>query len=268
MAQLPKWIIYLFSFVWGTIWGSFYNVCIYRLPNNISIIFPPSHCPKCGHKLKWYDNIPLISYLLLRGRCRYCGSKISSRYPIIELITGLISVIILLKTGLSYLYFLYFFYFGCLLVISAIDWDTYTIPDVISIPMIAVGFILLIFKITPINLTDGLIGALIGGGLPLSIALVFEKLKKMDSPALGGGDIKILAAIGLFQGLYGILFTMILGSLLGIIIGYPLVKLLEKRVEEENLKEHVYIPFGPFISAGAFLTFIIGVDKLASFLLF
>ena len=268
MEKLPPWLLYIFSFIWGTIWGSFYNVCIYRIPNKISIISPPSHCPRCGHRLKWYDNIPILSYILLGGKCRYCGAKISPRYPLVETTTGVMSLLIFIKTGLSILYFVYFFYFGCLLVVSAIDWDTYTIPDEISIPLIIAGFLLLITGVIPVSIADGMAGALVGGGLPLIVAIAFEKLKKMENPALGGGDIKLLAAIGLFQGTYGVLFTMILGSLLGIVVGYPVVKILEKRVDEEELREHLYIPFGPFISAGAFFTYLIGVDKLASFLLF
>ncbi len=268
MHTIPSWLLYLLSFIWGTIWGSFYNVCIYRIPNGISIISPPSHCPRCGHKLRWYDNIPIISYILLRGRCRYCGAPISPRYPLIEAATGLISVLTFAKMGLTLHYLIYFFYFGCLLVVSAIDWDTFTIPDSISLSLIAAGLILVVFGLIPVTLTEGLVGALIGGGLPFAVALIFEKLKKMENPALGGGDIKLLTAIGLFQGAYGVLFTLILGSLLGIVIGYPVVKIMEKRVDEEELKDNLYIPFGPFISAGAFLTFLIGVDKLASFLLF
>ena len=243
-------------------------MCIYRIPNKISIVYPPSHCPKCGHKLRWYDNIPIISYLMLKGKCRYCGAKISPRYPIIETTTGLISILVTWKEGISIPYLIYFFYFGCLLVLSAIDWDTFTLPDILTFPLIIAGIIFFSTGLIKVSILDGILGLLIGGLLPLLIAVAFEKIKKMDEPALGGGDIKMLAAIGAFQGVYGVLFTMIIGSVLGIIIGYPLVKILNKKGEGEEFEKHSYIPFGPFIAGAAFITYLIGVDKLSHFLLF
>ncbi len=268
ILHIPEWFILLSAFIWGLVWGSFFNVCIYRIPRKESIIYPPSHCPVCGHRLKWYDNIPLVSYILLKGKCRYCGAKISMRYPIVEFVTGIISILIALKSETVPEFFIYFFFFGCLLVISAIDWDTYTIPDELSLPLLGVGLILLFLHLLKTSPIQGIAGALIGGGIPLLISFVYEKVKKIDYPALGGGDIKILTATGVFLGLYGILFTLIIGSFLGIVIGYPLTIKTGKRVEEEELQEVRYIPFGPFIAGGAFLTYLIGVDKLVHLLLF
>ncbi len=265
--NIPDWLLYFLAFIWGTIWGSFYNVCIYRIPNKISIAYPPSHCPVCGHKLKWYDNIPVISYIMLRGRCRYCGTKISPRYPLVEALTGLISILVLWRASSILEYFIYFFLSGCLLVISFIDWDTFTIPDTISYSLLVIGLVLLFLQLLPVKILDGIIGLLFGGGLPLIIAITFEKIKKMEQPALGGGDIKLFAITGTFMGLYGVLFTMIIGSILGIIVGYPLVLLTGKKVDEEELREKRYIPFGPFIAVAAIITYLIGVDNLVQLLL-
>jgi len=262
---LPLWLQYTFVFIWGLIWGSFYNVCIYRIPNKISIVTPPSHCPICKHQLSWYDNIPILSYLLLKAKCRYCNTHISLRYPLIEGISGVLNIIVYWKYPQIETFAIFSFFWGCMLVVTMIDWDEFIIPDLIMYPLIIIGLILLFFHQLPeVSIISGIAGIIIGGLLPYIIAITFEKIKKLEDPALGGGDIKLLALFGIFFGIKGVIAILIIGSLLGIIIGYPLVKLSGKKLEDEDIenKELVYIPFGPFLILGALIVFIIGGDNI------
>ena len=266
---IPMWLQYLFVFIWGLIWGSFYNVCIYRIPNKISIVTPPSHCPVCKHQLRWYDNIPIISYLLLRGKCRYCGTHISLRYPIIETVSGILNLIVYWKYPQLDIFIIFSFFWGCMLVVAMIDWDEYIIPDVIMYPLMIIGLILLFFHLIPgVSVISGIFGIIIGALFPLAVAVAFEKIKKLEDPALGGGDIKLLALFGIFFGLRGVLAILIIGSLYGIVIGYPLVKVLGKKLEDDEIEDKTlsYIPFGPFLILGALTVFILNVDKIYFFM--
>jgi len=126
-----------FAFVLGLVLGSFLNVCIYRIPRGMSIVYPPSHCPSCGHRLSPLDNIPLLSYMLLRGKCRYCGASISPRYPLVELLTGLLVLSLYIKTGASVDFLIYLPFITCLVALSFIDIDTGRLPDRITLPLTA-----------------------------------------------------------------------------------------------------------------------------------
>lgn len=232
------------SIIFGAIIGSFLNVCIMRLPKGESIITPGSHCPHCQNPIKFYDNIPLISYFLLRGKCRKCKKKISIQYPLVEGITAICSFILFLKYGASLSYLFYFSFVAALVVITVIDLYHQIIPDVISIPGIGVG--LLSALILPhITFFNSLIGIILGGGSLFVVATLYQWLFKREG--MGGGDVKLLAMIGAFLGWESVIITIISSSLIGSITGIIMIAFKGK-----NFK--YAIPFGPFLSLGAVIT--------------
>ena len=170
-------MFYAISFIFGAIVGSFLNVCIFRIPAGKSIAFPPSHCPKCQAPIMWYDNIPVISYLVLMGKCRKCREPISARYPMVEFITALLSLAAFIKLGPSPAYFIYFAFITALIVITFIDLDHQIIPDIISLPGIPIGFIAS-FALPDITYKESLIGILAGGGILFLVAAGYELLAK------------------------------------------------------------------------------------------
>jgi len=231
-----------FAFIFGAVVGSFLNVCIFRLPEKTSIVKPASRCPHCLKPIRFYDNIPLISFILLGGKCRSCGAKISWRYPLVELITAVFSVLLFLKFGLTLNFLVYFIFTSVLIVITFIDLDHQIIPDILSLPGIPVFFLASVFLVREITWKDALLGVLIGGGILYTIALVHELITKREG--MGGGDIKLLAMIGGFLGWKSLLFVILLSSLLGTIIGIAVIA-----VKKQDMK--YAIPFGPFLSAAA-----------------
>jgi leader peptidase (prepilin peptidase)/N-methyltransferase len=232
---------YIVSLIFGALIGSFLNVCIFRLPKEESIVWPGSHCPHCKNPIKFYDNIPLISYILLKGRCRHCHSPISFQYPLIEGITALSSLILFMKFGPSLSYLLYFLFVAALIVITVIDLYHQLIPDVISLPGIGVG--LLASLMTPqITLFNSLVGILLGGGSLFLVATLYQWLFKREG--MGGGDVKLLAMIGAFLGWKAVILTILLSSLIGSITGIIIMI-----IKGKNFK--YAIPFGPFLSLGA-----------------
>jgi leader peptidase (prepilin peptidase) / N-methyltransferase len=259
-------MLHIISLIFGALVGSFLNVCIFRLPKEESIIWPGSHCPRCKKPINFYDNIPLISYLLLRGKCRYCKKPISFQYPLIEGITALSSLFLIMRFGPSLSYLIYFAFVAALIVITVIDLYHQIIPDVISLPGIGVGlfaswflpnpsfldsllrFLVLqasrigVNLITHISFVDGLLGFLLGGTSLFLVMQLYFYLRK--SEGMGGGDIKLLAMIGAFLGWKAVVLTILLSSLIGSIVGITIMIW-----KGENLK--YAIPFGPFLSLGA-----------------
>jgi leader peptidase (prepilin peptidase)/N-methyltransferase len=235
-------------FVLGLIVGSFSNVCIYRIPRNESVIYPASHCPKCRTKIKPVDNIPLLSYILLKGRCHNCGSKISIQYPVVEFLTGLIYLIIYLTYGLSIQSLVYIILASALIIIAFIDLQEQIIPDIISLPGIVVGLILS-FIVPYISFINSALGALVGGGIILIIAGVGSIIFKKE--AMGGGDVKLTAMIGAFLGWRYTIISLFLGFFLGALAGIVLIMTKIKKREDA-------IPFGPFIVLGSIITFLCG----------
>jgi leader peptidase (prepilin peptidase)/N-methyltransferase len=231
----------IFSFVLGAVVGSFLNVIILRLPEEKSIVFPASHCPKCQHAIRVYDNIPLISYLFLKGRCRDCGGSISGRYPLVEGLTAILSLLIYWKFGPSLQYLCVFLFTCSLVVITFIDLDHQIIPDVISLPGIPVFFLAAIFVMN-LRFLDAFLGFLIGGGVLYSVAFVYELITKREG--MGGGDIKLLAMIGAFLGWQSLLFVLLISSFAGAAVGIAIMI-----VKGRDMKYAV--PFGPFLSLGA-----------------
>lgn len=185
------------SIIFGALIGSFLNVCILRLPQEESIVTPGSHCPHCKKPITFYDNIPLVSYLVLKGKCRQCRGSISLQYPLIEGITALSSLLLIMKFGPSLSFLFYFSFVAALIVITVIDLYHQIIPDVISLPGIGVG-LLASLMIPQITFFNSLIGILIGGGSLFLVATLYQWLFKREG--MGGGDVKLLAMIGAFLG--------------------------------------------------------------------
>jgi len=246
----------LISIVFGGIVGSFLNVCIFRLPKEESIIWPGSHCPHCKTPIKSYDNIPLISYVLLRGKCRQCHGSISLQYPLVEGITALSSLLLIMKFGLSVTYLIYFAFVAALIVITVIDLYHQIIPDVISLPWIGVG-LLASLTVSQINFMNSLLGILCGGGSLFLVATLYQWLFKREG--MGGGDVKLLAMIGAFLGWKAVIVTILLGSLVGSITG--IILMVSKG------KDFKYaIPFGPFLSFGAVVALFYGENIIRWYL--
>jgi len=247
----------IFAFIFGAAIGSFLNVCIYRIPAETSIVKPSSRCPSCGHPIRFYDNIPILSFLILRARCRDCGAKISWRYPLIELITGLMALLLFGKFGLSLVFLTFFIFTAVLIVIAFIDLDHQIIPDILSLPGIPVFFLAAVF-IVKLPWLEALIGLLIGGGVLLAIAFVYELITKREG--MDGGDIKLLAMIGGFLGWKSLIFVLLFSSLAGAVVGIAAMI-----IHKQDTK--YAIPFGPFLSAAA-VAWIFWGDAFMRFLIF
>ncbi len=228
-------------FVLGALVGSFLNVCIHRLPSGESIVFPASHCPHCQAAIAPYDNVPVLSYLILRGRCRNCATPIALRYPVVEMLGGLAAVGAVLHAGLTAMALIDFAFLAALIVVTFIDIDHQIIPNEISLPGIGVGFAAAVLLGQP-QWLDSLLGIVLGGGILWIVAASYAFVTKREG--MGGGDIKLLAMIGAFVGWRGVLVTVLLGSLVGSIIGMGIM--LMRRDDAK-----MAIPFGPFLAAGA-----------------
>lgn len=225
------------------------NVCIYRLPASKSIINPArSICPNCGNIIRSYYNIPVLSYLWLKGKCHHCNSPIAFRYLLVELIAGFFALCIYFKFGITIEAFLYYALISSLLVITFIDIDHQIIPDVITLPGIPI-FFFASFAFAAITYKDSLLGILAGGGSLLLIAVTYNLLTKKEG--MGGGDIKLLAMIGAALGWKGVLFTIFIGSVIGTLVG--IILMLRTR---RGLK--LAIPFGPFLSISAIIYIFFG----------
>lgn len=241
-------ILALFSFLFGLALGSFLNVCIYRIPIKKSIISPPSNCPQCGERIRFYDNIPLLSFMLLSGKCRYCHNPISWRYPVVEIVTGLLSIALFTRYGLSYQYFILLFFTIALVAISFIDLEHQIIPDILSLPGILAGLVAsLVFE--HILWLDSLIGIIVGGGSLYLIGKSYELITRKEG--IGGGDVKLLAMIGAWMGWRALPLIVLMSSLIGAIIGSVFLLLSGKGLRAR-------IPFGPFLSIGSLLYIFFG----------
>jgi len=241
----------ILAFLFGLIWGSFINVCIYRIPLKKSIVYPPSSCTHCGKKIKFYDNVPVFSYLVLLGKCRACRKPISILYPIVELMIGLLSLALFFRYGLSLQYFFYFLFVASLVTISFIDLHHQIIPDIISLPGILLGLIMSFFHISRISLLDSLIGAIGGGGFLFLVGYVFEKITGKEG--MGGGDVKLLAMLGAWMGWRALPFIILISSLTGSVIGGGSLLMSGRGYRGK-------IPFGPFLSLGALIFFFYGTE--------
>jgi len=238
----------LFYVLLGAIVGSFLNVCIVRLPREESILFPRSRCRACQTPLPFFDLIPIVSYLWLWGRCRYCDERISPEYPIVEGLTAFFAWVTFDEFGFNATGISYFFFISSLIVVTFIDLHHRIIPDTISIGGIVLGF-LLSFYFLPIHYLDSLFGILLGGGLLLLLAYGYFKAPKREG--MGGGDIKLAAMIGAYLGYKNIFVVLMVSSVLGSLWGLSLVLF-----KKQNLKQA--IPYGPFLAAAAAITLFYG----------
>lgn len=238
----------LLIYLYGLIIGSFLNVCIYRIPRGESIAFPSSHCPNCNTSLKWYDNIPLFSYLSLGGKCRYCKTPISIQYPLIEALNAIIYIILFYYFSLSLNFIFYALISSVLLVITVIDLKEMIIPDVLVLIILILSIInktlnYFIYGISP-QILSSLGGLLLAGGLFLAIVI-------LSKGGMGGGDVTLIASLGFILGYKEILFNIFLSFILGAIISlFLLITKIKSRKDP--------IPFGPFIILAFFITLLWG----------
>ena len=270
-------MILFFTVLIGLAVGSFLNVCISRIPLEESIVSPRSRCPQCKTPIANRDNIPILSYLLLGGRCRKCKQTISVRYPLIEVFTGVVSGLIYLKFGLGIEWLVYFLFCAALIVLAFIDADHRILPDVITLNGLWIGLAISIFMWLPsplvarllqgmgvadpgprlISIVSSLIGAAVGGGLLWFVREAYFRLRGVEG--MGFGDVKMMAMVGAFIGTALTLFTILVGSVLGSIIGITLVRFAGKDREYE-------LPFGTFLSLGAILAVLYGNELISIYL--
>ncbi|MBU4484199.1 prepilin peptidase [bacterium] len=259
--MLPSWFYYVFSFIFGASIGSFLNVCILRIPKKMSIVAPRSFCFSCKKQLPWYCNIPLLSFIFLRGKCKFCGEPFSIQYFIVELLTALLSLGTWCYFKEPIPYFLYFcLLIAPLVVVSFIDLAHKIIPDIISLPGILVGAIVHLvlseesLKMSAITV---ILGILVGGGTLYLVAMAYELLRKQEG--LGGGDVKLAAMFGAFFGWKGVMLILLMSSMLGSIIGL-IVILFSKR------DFRFAIPYGPFLAAAAIIYLFFGENIIRWYL--
>jgi leader peptidase (prepilin peptidase)/N-methyltransferase len=244
---------YLITGLFGAIVGSFLNVCIYRLPRHEGVVWPGSHCPSCGNPIAWYDNIPVISYLLLLGRCRTCRVSIPPRYLIVEIANALGYVAILWHFGLNGMSVLYAALYSALIVVVGTDLSHKIIPNTITLPGVLVGLLGAV-TVLPVGIVNSVLGIVVGGGLLWVLAWASPYL--FGKEGMGGGDIKLLAMVGAFLGWKPALLTIMIGSLIGSVVG---IGLIAARI----IKRDEYIPFGPFLVVGAVLSMFFAQPLLA-----
>ncbi len=242
-------LILFFSALFGLIIGSFLNVCIYRIPLNKSIVWPASFCPKCGKHIKFYDNIPVLSYILLWGKCRHCKEPISCQYPIVELLSGLLTVLFVWRWGLTAWSGVLLVAVYSLIILSVIDLELMIIPDRFSLGLIVLG--LAFSWLNPnfdgsgwSHFLQSLSGAAVGFFGTLAVALLGYVMFKKE--AMGGGDVKLMGGIGAFVGWEGVITTIVFASALGLV--YSVFLMIFKGKGKGDA-----IPFGPFLSAGALI---------------
>ncbi|MBN1383466.1 MAG: prepilin peptidase [Elusimicrobia bacterium] len=246
----------IFIFILGTFFGSFANVCIKRIPYGNSIVKPSSHCPKCLVPIKWKDNFPIISFLILKGKCRNCHADISFEYPMVELLTGLYFLGAYIYFGFSSAFFISILLGLYLIIISFVDIHLKIIPNILSVSLLIIGLILSPFNTVVINplssvidrIIGSVLGALSGGILLYLIALAGSKIYKKE--VMGGGDIKLIAAGGSFLGIYNIFSALILACFIGGIVGLIFVILKKQKLSD-------FVPFGPYLSASILIVFFI-----------
>jgi len=266
MSPLSAWTWTTIAFIFGAIVGSFLNVCIVRLPKGESLVSPPSHCPHCKTPIPFYDNIPLLSYIFLLGRCRFCRGKISPRYFVVELLMAAFSVALFHRFGLGLVFLVHFIFVAALMVIAFIDLDVRIVPDVISLPGIGLGLVVsLVNHLWPFDSqfilpspAGSLLGILFGGGFLLLVAWVYQFFTGIEG--MGGGDVKLLAMIGAFLGWPSIPVALFFASLTGSVVGLSFM--LKKGVDGKYA-----LPFAPFLCLGALFHLFFGKELIAYYLL-
>jgi len=274
-ASLAGWPLLVVGFALGACVGSFLNVCIHRLPEEESVVWPGSRCPRCAAAIAWYDNVPLLSWLWLGARCRRCGGRISARYPLVEATAGALAVLALWTFGPTPQALVAFAFTAALLLVTAVDLDHLFIPDEVSLPGILVG---LGAALLPggIGLADAFLGAVAGGGILWAIAWTYERLTHVEG--MGFGDVKLLAMIGAFLGWQVIPAVLVIASVSGTLVGLGTMaarspgrasRRVVARFGVRALLPHLQrtarrtaIPFGPFLALGALVATYVPVTAL------
>lgn len=252
----PQWELVTPIAIFGALIGSFLNVCIHRLPRGESLVAPRSRCPACRVPIQAIDNIPVVSFLWLHGRCRHCNAAISLRYPVVEALNACGYVLLWHRFGAMAETVVYGVFFSALLVVTFIDWDFQIIPNVITYPGIVLGLVSTATVLAG-GFLDAALGAVLGGGLLYGVARLSEWWLKKEG--MGLGDVKLLAMIGAFLGWRAVLVTIFVGALAGSFIGLTLMGLKLKRREDP-------IPFGPFLALGAVTAMFAGPELIAWYL--
>jgi leader peptidase (prepilin peptidase)/N-methyltransferase len=238
--MMPAWLVLGLVAVVGLCVGSFLNVCIYRLPRRESLVHPRSRCTSCGRQLTSLDNIPVFSWLALRGRCRTCGAAVSAMYPIVEIVTAAVFVAAYALYGLTPLGVVRVAFACALIVLFVIDLQHRILPNAITLPGIVIGFLCSLFL--PPGWRDSLIGIVVGGGILFTIAEAYYRVRGVEG--LGMGDVKLLGMIGAFLGWKLVILTLILSSLVGSVVGLGLIS-----SGRGDMK--LALPFGTFLAIGA-----------------
>jgi leader peptidase (prepilin peptidase)/N-methyltransferase len=247
LVILPPWG-WLFAGLWGALWGSFFNVAIFRLGLYDSVAYPPSRCVTCGGAIAFYDNIPILSWLILRGRCRRCRAPISPRYPLVELLSSLLALAVywrfidLEALPLAAHFFVYFAFLGALLVLSVIDFEHMRLPDPITIPSVPLFLLcgVLLGDVAPLDLV---IGAVLGYGVILLVVELSSWLLKREG--MGMGDAKLLMMVGALLGWKGLVWTFFLAPFPALLFTVPVKLIQRQRVFK------VEVPYGPFLALAA-----------------
>jgi leader peptidase (prepilin peptidase)/N-methyltransferase len=254
-VPLPLWLC--FAFALGAIVGSFLNVVIHRYPREESIVFPASHCGNCNAAIKPYDNVPILSYLWLRGRCRACRQPFSIRYPMVELANALFYVAIFQRTGLSIVFVPVAAIVSMTIVLIYIDAEIQILPDVIDLPGIAIGLAIGYTQFGALDsglvlspsLTDSLIGAVIGASFLLALAVLYKIVRKMEG--MGLGDVKMIAMIGAVLGWQPLFMMLVLSSVIGALIGTVVAYYSRQGMQTA-------LPFGVFLGFGTLVMMFFG----------
>lgn len=245
-----------FALVLGLCLGSFYNVCVHRYLTGQSVVWPASHCPTCGHVLSWWENIPVLSYVLLRARCRSCKGVIHWRYPALELLSGLLALILATRFGPGLDWVTYMAFSGIFLVASFIDLDSFILPDILTYPAAVLALCTPLFL--SVDWAETLLGSTLGAGSFFLLRLVYLRVRKID--ALGIGDIKLMVSLGALVGLSKLPLMILLSALTGLLVSVAYLR----RSPDKGLR--TAIPFGPFLCLGAMLTLLWGEEMLFFFL--
>ncbi len=238
---MPSWFAYVVVVAYGLVFGSFLNVVIYRLPRRMSLLRPRSHCPNCGALVRWFDNVPVLSFVALGGRCRRCRAPIAWRYPLVEAATAGLLTAALARFGLTVRGAAAAVLLLLLLPLAMIDLEHKLLPDVLTLPGIAVGLGLSLAGAT-VPVLEAVIGAALGAALPLAVLFAYRAIRGVEG--MGLGDVKLLAMVGAFQGWRGVLLTLCLGAGAGALVGIGLIAAGKGRRDTE-------LPFGTFLAAGA-----------------
>jgi leader peptidase (prepilin peptidase)/N-methyltransferase len=248
MTQIPRFVVGFWFTVLGTLIGSYLNVVVYRLPRGLSTVKPRSSCPRCGKLIAWFDNIPILSYLILRGRCRNCSSSIHWRYPLVEATCGLLFLACYLRFGLTLDLLPAALLCSMLLALALIDAEHFLLPNRITYPGIVLGMLCSLLA-TWTNPLWSTIGAVVGAGLLLLLILIWHLVR--NEQGMGYGDVKMLAMLGAFLGLYGMAVTLFIASLAGSLIGLGLILSARGTMRAK-------LPFGVFLSIGGVVALLTG----------